>query len=166
LPLPFGAGPEVQKMRILVATDGSEYSKAAIDKCCDMIVDPKSTKVKVISAYEDAYPIAAEPFAISAEFYQHMIDAAENQSAEFASDAAAAIRKHFNENKPEVTSDILRGSPEQQIIEEAKKWKADMIVVGCHGRGFWGRMLGSVSDAVVHHAPCSVLVVRNGHSLN
>jgi nucleotide-binding universal stress UspA family protein len=153
-------------MRILVATDGSEYSKAAIEKCCKMIVDPTNTKVKVISAYEDAYPIAAEPFAISAEFYQHIVDAAENQSEEFASDAAEAIRKHFKENKLDVSSDILRGSPEQQIIEEAKKWKADIIVVGCHGRGFWGRMLGSVSDAVVHHAPCSVLVVRNGHSNN
>ena len=153
-------------MRILVATDGSEYSKAAIEKCCDMIVDPQNAEVKVISAYEDAYPIASEPFAISAEFYQHIIDAAETQSEEFVSDAAEAIRKHFKENKPDVTSDILRGSPEQQIVGEAKKWKADMIVVGCHGRGFWGRMLGSVSDTVVHHAPCSVLVVRNGHSNN
>ena len=77
-------------MRILVATDGSEYSKAAIEKCCDMIVDPQNTEVKVISAYEDAYPIASEPFAISAEFYQHIIDAAENQSEEFVSDAAEA----------------------------------------------------------------------------
>jgi nucleotide-binding universal stress UspA family protein len=150
-------------MRILVATDGSAYSKAAIEKCCDMVVDPKNTQIRVISAYEDAYPIAAEPFAVSAEFYQHILDAAKNQSEEFAIDAAETIKKRFGESKPDVTSDILRGSPEQKIVEEAKRWKADMIVVGCHGRGFWGRMLGSVSDAVVHHAPCSVLVVRNGH---
>jgi nucleotide-binding universal stress UspA family protein len=153
-------------MRILVATDGSEYSKAAIEKCCGLIVDPKTTEIKVISAYEDAYPIAAEPFAVSAQFYQQIVDAAENQSKEFASEAAEMIGKHFSENGPVVTADTLRGSPEQQIIDEAKRWKADMIVVGCHGRGFWGRMLGSVSDAVVHHAPCSVLVVRNGHSNN
>jgi nucleotide-binding universal stress UspA family protein len=153
-------------MRILVATDGSEYSKAAIKKCCDMIVDPQKTHVKVISAYEDAYPIAPEPFAISSEFYQEIINAAENQSEEFVSQAADSIRKQFKENALDVSSDILRGSPEQQIVEEAKKWKADLIVVGCHGRGFWGRMLGSVSDAVVHHAPCSVLVVRNGHENN
>ena len=150
-------------MRILVATDGSEYSKAAIDKCCRLIVDPKNTEVKVVSAFEDAYPIAAEPFAVSAEFYQHIIDAAENQSQDFATDAARSIRQHFKDSEPTVTAEVLRGSPEQKIIEEARNWKADMIVVGCHGRGFWGRMLGSVSDAVVHHAPCSVLVVRNGH---
>ena len=41
----------------------------------------------------------------------------------------------------------------------------DLIVVGSHGRGFWGRLLGSVSDGVVHHAPCSVLVVRKPPNL-
>ena len=71
-------------MRILVATDGSEYSRAAIERCCEMIVDPKNTQVKVVSAFEDAYPIAAEPFAVSAEFYQRIIDAAESQSEHFA----------------------------------------------------------------------------------
>jgi len=153
-------------MRILIATDGSEYSRAAIDKCCEMIANPKDAHVKVVSAYEDSYPIAAEPYAVSAEFYQQIINAAENQSAEFAADAAATIRKRFKENAIDVTTDVLRGSPEQKIVEEAKEWRADMIIVGCHGRGFWGRMLGSVSDAVVHHAPCSVLVVRNGHRNN
>jgi nucleotide-binding universal stress UspA family protein len=53
------------------------------------------------------------------------------------------------------------GMPEQILLETAKEWNADLIVVGSHGRGFWGRMLlGSVTDALVHHAPCSVLVVR------
>jgi nucleotide-binding universal stress UspA family protein len=153
-------------MRILVATDGSEYSKAAIEKCCDIIADPKSTEVKVVSAYEDAYPIATEPFAISTEYYQQIVDAAASQSQEFATDAAETIRNQFKTSGPVVTFDTLRGSPEQRIIEEAKHWKADMIIVGSHGRGFWGRMLGSVSDGVVHHAPCSVLVVRNGHEHN
>ena len=149
-------------MRILVATDGSEYSRAAVEKCCEMIVDPNNTQVKVVSAYEDAYPIAAEPFAVSADFYQHIIDAAESQSEYFAAEAAELIKKRFADSRLEVSSGVLRGSPEQQIVEEAGDWKADVVVVGSHGRGFWGRMLGSVSDAVVHHAPCSVLVVRNG----
>ena len=153
-------------MKILVATDGSEYSKAAVKKCCELIVDPMSTQVKVVAAYEDAYPITAEPFAVSGDFYQHLIDAAEHQSESFAAEAAEEIRQRFKDVSIAVSSAVLRGSPEQQIIEEARKWNADLIVVGSHGRGFWGRMLGSVSDAVVHHAPCSVLVVRNGHHNN
>ena len=149
-------------MRILIATDGSEYSTAAVKKACELIINPADTSVRVVSAFEDAYPIAAEPFAVSTDFYQHIIDAAQSQSEHFANEAAQMIRDRFPGNEPEITVGVLRGSPEQQIVEEARNWKADIIVVGPHGRGFWGRMLGSVSDAVVHHAPCSVIVVRNG----
>jgi len=47
------------------------------------------------------------------------------------------------------------------IVEAAEEWDADMIVVGSHGHGFWGRLaLGSVSDAVIHQAPCSVLIAK------
>ena len=57
------------------------------------------------------------------------------------------------------------GRPAQFIVDAAKEFEADMIIVGSHGRGFWGKLtLGSVSDAVVHHAPCSVLVVRRADS--
>jgi len=149
-------------MRILVATDGSEYSKAAVEKCCELIVDPKETIVKVVSAYEHAYPIAAEPFAVSGEFYQYIIDTAQKQSKLFTEDAAELIRRRVKNDDLTVLCEVLSGSPEQQIVEEANSWNADLIVVGSHGRGFWGRLLGSVSDAVVHHARCSELVVRDG----
>jgi nucleotide-binding universal stress UspA family protein len=47
------------------------------------------------------------------------------------------------------------------ILDEAEKWKADLIVVGSHGYPAWERLLlGSVSQAVVSHAKCSVEVVR------
>ncbi|MBK8302980.1 MAG: universal stress protein [Chloracidobacterium sp.] len=59
-----------------------------------------------------------------------------------------------------INTQIVNGDPGQQLVEIAKAWDADLIVVGSHGRGFWGRLLGSVSDGVTHHSPCSVLVVR------
>lgn len=47
------------------------------------------------------------------------------------------------------------------LCEEAKKWGADLIVVGRHGRsGLEEMLVGSVSNYVVHHAPCSVLVIQ------
>ena len=64
-----------------------------------------------------------------------------------------------------VTVDFLvwEGDPGESIIEAAQAEAADMIVVGSHGRGTVGRVLiGSVSDHVVRHAPCPVLVVRSG----
>jgi nucleotide-binding universal stress UspA family protein len=56
------------------------------------------------------------------------------------------------------------GRPTETITDIAQEWGADLIVVGSHGHDFWGRMtLGSVSDGVIHHAKCSVLVVREPH---
>jgi nucleotide-binding universal stress UspA family protein len=53
------------------------------------------------------------------------------------------------------------GKPASKIIEVAKKWSADLIVMGSHGRGkIQGILLGSVSQEVLHQAPCPVLVLR------
>ena len=57
---------------------------------------------------------------------------------------------------------VWEGDPGEAIIDAAQAEGADMIVVGSHGRGAVGRFLiGSVSDHVVRHASCPVLVVRS-----
>lgn len=147
-------------MKILIATDGSDYSKAAIEECCRSVIRPENAEVLIVSAYEDSYPITAEPFALSAEYYQKLEDAVSELAAGFVEDAKNTIRSRFPGKDFPITTEVLRGAPDQQVIEKAKEWKADLIVVGSHGRGFWGRLLGSVSNGVVHHANCSVLVVR------
>jgi nucleotide-binding universal stress UspA family protein len=147
-------------MKILIATDGSDYSKAAVAACCDSLIRPDDADVLVVSAFEDAYPIMAEPFAISAEYYQKVEDAVMEQCQTFVDEAEAMIRERFPAANFPLATEVLRGAPDQQIVDKATAWGADIIVVGSHGRGFWGRLLGSVSDGVVHHAPCSVLVVR------
>jgi nucleotide-binding universal stress UspA family protein len=57
--------------------------------------------------------------------------------------------------------DTLEGNPATQIVELARRRRADMIIVGSRGRGaVAGTLLGSVSKAVVNSADCPVLVVR------
>ena len=147
-------------MKILIATDGSDYSKAAVEECCRMVIRPENTEVLIVSSYEDAYPIMAEPFAISADYYQKLDDAVSEMAANFVEEAKKMVLDAFPSAKFSVETEVLRGPPDQQIIDKAEEWNADLIVVGSHGRGFWGRLLGSVSNGVVHHATCSVLVVR------
>jgi nucleotide-binding universal stress UspA family protein len=147
-------------MKIMIATDGSEHSMAAVEECCRMIIRPDTAEVLIVSAYENAYPMAAEPFAISAEYYQQLDNAVREQASGFIEGAKNKIAEAFPSEKIAISTEILRGSPAQQIVERAKEWGADVIVAGSHGRGFWGRLLGSVSNSVVHHAPCSVLIVR------
>ncbi len=56
---------------------------------------------------------------------------------------------------------VWEGDPGDMIVEAAEAERADIVIVGSHGRGAVGRFfLGSVSDHVVRHAPCPVLVVR------
>jgi nucleotide-binding universal stress UspA family protein len=65
-----------------------------------------------------------------------------------------------------VSTKILEGVPKDVIVEEAREWDADLIVVGSHGYGRVQRLvLGSVAAAVVASAPCSVQVVRAKHAV-
>ncbi len=57
---------------------------------------------------------------------------------------------------------VVSGRPWQGVVEEAKAWNADLIVVSTHGfTGFKHALLGSVAEKIVRHAPCPVLVVRD-----
>jgi nucleotide-binding universal stress UspA family protein len=60
---------------------------------------------------------------------------------------------------------VARGDPRVEIVSAATEWRADLIVVGSHGRtGLKRWVLGSVAEYVVRHSPCSVEVVRRAHS--
>ncbi|HEY8563442.1 MAG TPA: universal stress protein [Pyrinomonadaceae bacterium] len=146
-------------MRVLITTDGSDFSRAAVEKCCELVVKPDDTAIKIVSVYELTLPL--DVFPAPTDFSERLESSARAQAEEFAAQAAALIRERFPDSNIDLTTQIAIGSPEQILIEEAREWSADLVVVGSHGRGFWGRMLlGSTTDALVHHAPCSVLVVR------
>jgi len=148
-------------MKILVATDGSDFSRAAVEKCCQLLKLSENPQIKVVSVYEQMAPMATEPFAVSAQYHQEMMDLARRQCQTFAAESARQIKESLADSNPGIETDVKLGTPASVIVDEAKDWNADLIVVGSHGRGFWGRLtLGSVSDAIVHHAPCSVLVAR------
>lgn len=154
-------------MKILIATDGSIYSKAAISFCRELNLDAKDTNITIISAVEHPMPIAAEPFAISAEYYNEVEQAERKVAKQVAEQAEKQIRSFFINETPDVKTEVISGSPSRAIVEKAQEWGADLIILGSHGYGFWSRtLLGSVSDSVTRHAPCSVLVVRKSESTN
>jgi nucleotide-binding universal stress UspA family protein len=156
-----------KKMKIIIATDGSDFSRNAIAKFCRSTVDPEKLKVKIVSVYEELAALAAEPFAIPAEYYTQFNAEAQARAEKFASDAAKQIRKCFPDADIDIETESIMGTPGKSIVQAARDWNADLIVVGSHGYGFWSSaLLGSVSDSVIHHAPCSVLVVRKPESFN
>jgi len=79
----------------------------------------------------------------------------------------AAARRRIRRRSPEVSvsTRVREGVPKEVIVEEARQWGADLIVLGSHGYGFVKRLvLGSIAAAVVASAPCSVQVVRSKHA--
>lgn len=146
-------------MKVLLAIDGSEQSDNALEISANYL--KSATQIQIISVVELRYPIMSEPFAVSADFYAEIEKTEKANSEENLKKAKEKLAGLLANEKVEITTNVFLGNPSQQIVEEAETWDADLIVVGSHGYSFWQRtMLGSVSDSVIHHAPCSVLVVR------
>jgi nucleotide-binding universal stress UspA family protein len=146
-------------MKILIATDGSDFSREAVEQACRMLFTPEDTEIKIICVYPPVVPLDA--FPQSAEYAKKLEEKERGDAESFARSAADLVKEYFPESSVKFETEIKIGAPDQVIIETAKTWKPNVIVVGSHGRGFWGRLtLGSVSDSIIHHAPCSVLVVR------
>lgn len=62
--------------------------------------------------------------------------------------------------EPPAVQFVRLGTPATEVVQVAKEWHADMIVMGTHGRGPVAQLLlGSVAQGVLRHAPCPVVVV-------
>jgi len=146
-----------QKKRILVATDGSEFSMAAVKAVAEQPW-PRGTEVKVISVPEFAVWLGEYPY-----FQETQLEKLNNAAVDAARDAVAQGKEILRRAGLQVSTDVPveREAPAKTILEEAKEWDADLIVVGSHGRrGFDRWALGSVSESLAMNAHCSVKVVR------
>jgi nucleotide-binding universal stress UspA family protein len=146
-------------MRVLLAVDGSSYSVAAVKEVASRTW-PEPSEVRVITAYELPLAPAPETWALPPDYFERL-DRAAREGAQAIEEAIVGKLAAALGPAVKVTGNILPGSPRSIILEEAERWSADLIVVGSHGYGTWHRfLLGSVSQAVVSHAKCSVEVVR------
>ncbi len=146
-------------MRVLIATDGSECSSAAIDRFFELF-KPENVTIKIVSVVEPPVTMT-QPFAGSADLYPETEEAVRQFARSAAQQAENTIRERFSSALGDLSFEVLIGSPGRRVVEEAESWGADLIVAGSHGYGFWERMmLGSVSQSIAQHAPCSVLIVR------
>jgi nucleotide-binding universal stress UspA family protein len=135
-----------RELRVLVATDGSDHAQAAVATTLDFPW-PAGTRVRVISARKTR-----------AAYRRSILLTALDHGAEKAAEHA---RRTLSRRWPDVDIEILDQPPVEGILGEAKRFQADVIVVGWRGHGAVRRLLmGSVSRAVVRGATCAVLVVR------
>ena len=139
---------------ILVAFDGTAPSIAARDAAVELAghTGANLTLVCVIPVIAAAYGIEMPPGASVAA----TIEAARTMLAKEKLELGQRGIAH-------VETALLEGDPVDRIVEYAEKHPADLLVVGSRGLSEAGRFfLGSVSDGILHHARCSVLVVKTG----
>ena len=146
-------------MKILLATDGTGYSAAALE----MIEKFKlsgADEVKIVSVVDMSVPFTVDVYGSNLTASAEIEKAARENADKVLQTAGQSISEKIGD--VQITTEVLYGSPESRIVETAEAMNADLIIVGSHGYNRWERLLlGSVSDSVVHHAPCSVLVVRH-----
>ena len=146
-------------MKILIATDGTKYAEAAVEMLGKFDLGANDS-IKIISVVDLAMPLAVDVYGGYLPDTTQLEKAARENAEKAVKATIDRLGILFGEQLP-VSSDILFGSPDSRIVETAESMPADLIVIGSHGYNRWERLLlGSVSHSVVHHAPCSVLVVR------
>ena len=146
-------------MKILLAVDGSPCSDAAVEEV-GRRPWPDGSSIKVLTTYELPSPPTPEAWALPINYFEEMDVALRKQAQNVVDRALESLKPRLNKTIS-LDGQILPGSPQSMILDEAEDWRADLIVVGSHGyRALERFLLGSVSQSVVSHAKCSVEVVR------
>jgi len=133
-------------MRILIAVDGSSSSDAVIQETAARPW-PKATEMCLVTAV-DPYFFTRAPL---------LLEEVKQRTSEELEEDAQPLR----EAGWAVSTTALVGNPRHGLPKIASEWKADLIMLGSHGRGAFSRLLlGSTAQAVMRHATCSVEIVR------
>jgi len=136
--------------KILIATDGSDYTKQAVSQGLHL--------AKVLGAEVTALYVIDQTSFVSFPMDSSIVSVyslLENEGKR----AVEEVRKEGEEMGVKVSTVVVEGSPTRKIIEVAEDF--DLIVMGTLGRSAISKLfMGSVAERVTRYAPCPVLVVR------
>jgi len=158
------------KMKILIAYDGSDCAEAALDdlQCAGLPADAEAVVMSVTEVWLPAPPPSSLEIVELARAVHVPSDMtrvysqrspAVRAALELADRAVSRLRTNF----PgwQITTQTAVGSPRRELVHHADHWKPDLIVLGSHGHSMLGRLvLGSVSQGVLTDARCSVRIAR------
>ena len=134
--------------RIVVGVDGSSESRRALDWAVDE-ARRRGATLQVVHAWSIPHADPYLPVMLEPEVFHR---GAETVLQE-------AVSGIGTDHGPTIETELVCASPAAALLAAADG--ADLLVVGSHGRGgFTGMLLGSVSQHVLHHATCPVVVVR------
>jgi nucleotide-binding universal stress UspA family protein len=142
-------------MNVLLATDGSQMAENAAAFLARLPhKDPIHLTILAVHTQPDVH---------GSESVKKWVADFRSQSMERLQTACDKIASMFDGARATVTTRLMEGHAGKEIVHVAEEIKAHLVVVGAQGHSTVERlMLGSTSDFVATHAPCSVLVYRPG----
>jgi nucleotide-binding universal stress UspA family protein len=140
---------------IVVGVDGSDGGAAALEFAAAEAA-LRQARLRIVSAWE--VPVSTYHAGLAPSLDPTMLDAFRERAEQIADDAAATAKKA--QPSVEVEALTVTGQPADALLAQGAD--AELIVVGRRGLGgFRSLLLGSVSQQVVHHATCPVVVVQH-----
>jgi nucleotide-binding universal stress UspA family protein len=151
-------------MRILLAVDESPFSEAAVDTVIAQC-RAAGTEVHVYHAVEWLREMPQSFRFGQGPTFDSNIVTSRNHSFERARQLVERVAQRLQAAGFRTTTATPDADARQGIVDCAAEWNADLIVLGSHGRrGVERWLLGSVAEAVVRHARCSVEIVRSART--
>jgi nucleotide-binding universal stress UspA family protein len=161
----------VSHMKVLVAYDGSECADAAVDdlRRAGLHGDVEAVVLSVADVFPNLPPEMFDPPDAAAKGRQELspsLKRVRTLAAQAMKEARLTAARGAGRVKGvfpgwNVRTVAVGDSPYRAIVREAESWRPDLLVVGSQGRSGVGRvLLGSVSQLVLQHAPCSVRIAR------
>ena len=158
------------KMKILIAYDGSACANAALDDLQHAGL-PAVADAVVMSVTELWLP-APPPSSLEVVEMARAVHVPSDMTRVYSQNSPAvkdaqaladraALRLRTNFPEWQITTKVAVGSPKSELIHQADLWKPDLIVLGSHGHSALARfVLGSVSQGVLADAHCTVRIAR------
>ena len=149
-------------MKIVLAIDGSGFSKEAVKELAKMPL-PNDSEISIINVYE--HPAMSTPELMTTggslnNYFEEFLSGAKKLGNKIVSEASNVLKSKNEELI--ITTSVVSGLPKSAILEKAESFDADLIVVGSQGQGAFSRfLLGSVSQYLAAHAKCSVMIVKD-----
>ena len=139
--------------RVLLPTDGSEFSESIIESALAVIGEPKPQLHLVRVMETPTWGLASQDAGLVGQYLESTREINEQHLAKLADE--------LRQRGYEVTAELRDGKPGDQILAAAADYGADMIAMATHGRGGIGRLLlGSVAQHVLHRTEVPLLLIR------
>ena len=141
---------------VIVGTDGSPTAERAVTQAAELAATDGARLVIVTAYVPGGAAAGAEADAVPEDIRFTLTDRVQ---AEELAQRGRVIAKDLGVGK--VVIQAIAGDPDAVLLEAAKDFDADLIVVGSRGLTSAAHfILGSVASSVAHHAPCDVLVAH------